>query len=73
MDAKSEIREFLTSRRAKLTPDEVGLRSYGPRRVPGLYRNRRISAPSPMAARRKNMQLSNRVVAYSPSPASSMV
>ena len=38
MDAKSEIREFLTSRRAKLTPDEVGLISYGPRRVPGLRR-----------------------------------
>jgi transcriptional regulator with XRE-family HTH domain len=38
VDAKSEIREFLTSRRAKLTPDEVGLTSYGPRRVPGLRR-----------------------------------
>ena len=38
MDAKSEIREFLTSRRANLTPDEVGLTSYGPRRVPGLRR-----------------------------------
>ena len=38
MDAKGEIREFLTSRRAKLTPDEVGLTSYGPRRVPGLRR-----------------------------------
>ncbi len=38
MDATSEIREFLTSRRAKLTPDEVGLTSFGPRRVPGLRR-----------------------------------
>ena len=38
MDAKSEIREFLTSRRAKLTPDQVDLASYGPRRVPGLRR-----------------------------------
>jgi transcriptional regulator with XRE-family HTH domain len=38
VDAKGEIREFLTSRRAKLTPDEVGLTSYGPRRVPGLRR-----------------------------------
>jgi len=38
VDAKREIREFLTSRRAKLTPDEVGLTSYGPRRVPGLRR-----------------------------------
>jgi transcriptional regulator with XRE-family HTH domain len=38
VDAKGEIREFLTSRRAKLTPDVVGLTSYGPRRVPGLRR-----------------------------------
>jgi transcriptional regulator with XRE-family HTH domain len=38
VDTKGEIREFLTSRRAKLTPDEVGLTSYGPRRVPGLRR-----------------------------------
>jgi transcriptional regulator with XRE-family HTH domain len=39
MDAKSEIREFLTSRRAKITPDQVGLPIYGEhRRVPGLRR-----------------------------------
>lgn len=38
MDAKSETREFLTSRRGRLTPEEVGLTSYGPRRVPGLRR-----------------------------------
>ena len=38
MDTRSEIREFLTSRRARLTPDQVGLASYGPRRVPGLRR-----------------------------------
>ena len=38
MDTKSEIREFLTSRRARITPDQVGLPSYGPRRVPGLRR-----------------------------------
>jgi transcriptional regulator with XRE-family HTH domain len=38
VDPKGEIREFLTSRRAKLTPDQVGLTSYGPRRVPGLRR-----------------------------------
>ena len=34
----SEIREFLTSRRARITPEQVGLTSYGPRRVPGLRR-----------------------------------
>jgi transcriptional regulator with XRE-family HTH domain len=38
VNAKSEIREFLTSRRAKLTPDQVGLPAYGSRRVPGLRR-----------------------------------
>ena len=38
MDTKQEIREFLTSRRARITPDQVGLTSYGPRRVPGLRR-----------------------------------
>jgi transcriptional regulator with XRE-family HTH domain len=38
VDAKSEIREFLTSRRARITPDQVALPTYGPRRVPGLRR-----------------------------------
>ena len=39
MDPKSEIREFLTSRRARITPDQAGLRVYGDnRRVPGLRR-----------------------------------
>ena len=39
MDARSETREFLTSRRAKLTPEQTGLRTYGgTRRVPGLRR-----------------------------------
>src|ERR1700721_198005 len=38
MDAKTEVRDFLTSRRAKITPAEVGLTSYGTRQVPGLRR-----------------------------------
>jgi transcriptional regulator with XRE-family HTH domain len=38
IDVRSEIREFLTSRRARITPDQVGLPSYGARRVPGLRR-----------------------------------
>ncbi|HET6870903.1 MAG TPA: helix-turn-helix transcriptional regulator [Solirubrobacteraceae bacterium] len=38
MDTRSEIREFLTSRRAKITPEQVGLTSYGSRRVSGLRR-----------------------------------
>ncbi|UOX93100.1 helix-turn-helix transcriptional regulator [Amycolatopsis sp. FBCC-B4732] len=40
MDAKStEVRDFLVTRRAKLTPEQAGLRHYGGnRRVPGLRR-----------------------------------
>ena len=38
MDTTSEIRDFLTSRRARIKPDEVGLQTFGPRRVPGLRR-----------------------------------
>jgi transcriptional regulator with XRE-family HTH domain len=38
VDTRSEIREFLTSRRAKIAPEQAGLTSYGPRRVPGLRR-----------------------------------
>src|SRR6201994_1142115 len=38
MDAKTEVREFLTSRRAKITPESAGLTSYGTRQVPGLRR-----------------------------------
>src|SRR3989442_8377277 len=38
VDTKKEIREFLTSRRARITPEQAGLRSYGIRRVPGLRR-----------------------------------
>jgi transcriptional regulator with XRE-family HTH domain len=38
MDARTEIREFLTSRRARLKAADVGLPDYGTRRVPGLRR-----------------------------------
>ena len=38
VDLTNEIAEFLTSRRAKVTPEQVGLPTYGPRRVPGLRR-----------------------------------
>src|SRR4030081_919263 len=38
VDVKREIREFLTSRRARITPERAGLHSYGSRRVPGLRR-----------------------------------
>jgi Helix-turn-helix domain len=39
VDTKNDVREFLTSRRAKITPDQVDLPVYGDnRRVPGLRR-----------------------------------
>src|ERR1700721_2037636 len=38
MDAKTEVRDFLTSRRVKITPAEGGLTTYGTRQVPGLRR-----------------------------------
>jgi transcriptional regulator with XRE-family HTH domain len=40
MDTRSEVRQFLTSRRGRITPEQAGLRTYGtgPRRVPGLRR-----------------------------------
>ncbi|MFH8470829.1 helix-turn-helix transcriptional regulator [Streptomyces sp. NPDC017991] len=37
-DNRTEIRDFLVSRRAKLTPEQVGLPAGGRRRVPGLRR-----------------------------------
>ena len=38
MDNRAEVREFLTSRRARITPQQAGLPDVGPRRVPGLRR-----------------------------------
>jgi transcriptional regulator with XRE-family HTH domain len=38
VDAASELSQFLTSRRAKVTPEQAGLPSWGQRRVPGLRR-----------------------------------
>lgn len=38
MDNRAEVREFLTSRRAKVTPADVGLPDLGGRRVAGLRR-----------------------------------
>jgi len=38
VETKLQIREFLTSRRARITPEQAGLPTYGSRRVPGLRR-----------------------------------
>ncbi|RVX42684.1 transcriptional regulator with XRE-family HTH domain [Nonomuraea polychroma] len=39
MDNRKEVREFLVSRRAKITPEQAGLPSGRNRRVPGLRRS----------------------------------
>ena len=38
MDPSGDVTEFLSSRRARITPEQVGLPTYGIRRVPGLRR-----------------------------------
>jgi hypothetical protein len=46
VDRRAEIRDFLISRRAKVTPEKSGLRVIGgrPRRVPGLRREEVLNA-----------------------------
>jgi transcriptional regulator with XRE-family HTH domain len=39
VDNRAEVREFLTSRRAKITPEQARLPEFGHRRVPGLRRS----------------------------------
>lgn len=39
MDTRAEVREFLMSRRARLTPQQAGVLAGGNRRVPGLRRS----------------------------------
>ncbi|GAB3959882.1 hypothetical protein GCM10027614_80340 [Micromonospora vulcania] len=38
MDNRSEVRAFLSSRRAKVSPEQAGIPAYGSRRVAGLRR-----------------------------------
>jgi MmyB-like transcription regulator ligand binding domain len=40
MDNRSEVRAFLSSRRAKLSPEQAGIPAYGSRRVAGLRREK---------------------------------
>jgi transcriptional regulator with XRE-family HTH domain len=39
MDNRAEVREFLTTRRARISPEQAGLPTTGQRRVPGLRRS----------------------------------
>jgi hypothetical protein len=38
VSSRNEICEFLTTRRARITPERAGLRAYGPGRVSGSRR-----------------------------------
>lgn len=39
VDNRAEVREFLTTRRARIAPEQAGLPTFGTRRVPGLRRS----------------------------------
>jgi transcriptional regulator with XRE-family HTH domain len=54
-----EIAEFLTSRRAKIMPDQAGLPSWGQRRVPGLRREEVASLAGVSLDYYKRLELGN--------------
>ncbi len=53
MDQRSDVGEFLRSRRAKVTPDQAGIISGGRRRVPGLRREEVATLADHLAALRE--------------------
>jgi transcriptional regulator with XRE-family HTH domain len=55
----NEIAEFLTSRRARITPDRAGLPTYGKRRVPGLRREEVASLAGMSAEYYKRLERGN--------------
>jgi transcriptional regulator with XRE-family HTH domain len=59
VDAASELSQFLTSRRAKVTPEQVGLPTSGQRRVPGVRREEVASLAGVSAEYYKRMERGN--------------
>jgi transcriptional regulator with XRE-family HTH domain len=59
VDAVTELAQFLTSRRAKVTPEQAGLPSYGRRRVPGLRREEVASLPGVSVEYYKRLERGN--------------
>ncbi len=57
--APNEITEFLTSRRAAITPEQAGLPSFGARRVPGLRREEVASLAGVSAEYYKRLERGN--------------
>jgi transcriptional regulator with XRE-family HTH domain len=59
LDHNSDIAEFLTTRRARITPEQAGLPSYGARRVPGLRREEVASLAGVSAEYYKRLERGN--------------
>jgi transcriptional regulator with XRE-family HTH domain len=59
VDAAGELSQFLTSRRARITPKQAGLPSYGPRRVAGLRREEVASLAGVSAEYYKRLERGN--------------
>jgi transcriptional regulator with XRE-family HTH domain len=59
MDSANELSQFLTSRRAKVTPEQAGLPSYGRRQVPGLRREEVASLAGVSAEYYKRLERGN--------------
>jgi hypothetical protein len=57
MDTTNDIAEFLTSRRARITPEQAGLPTYGKRRVPGLRREEVASLAGDLDLSYETMEL----------------
>src|SRR5579859_2698531 len=59
MDMANDISEFLSTRRARLTPEEVGLPDFGTRRVKGLRREEVASLAGVSADYYKRLERGN--------------
>jgi len=59
LDATNDIAEFLTSRRGRVTPEQAGLPTWGPRRVKGLRREEVASLAGVSAEYYKRLERGN--------------
>jgi transcriptional regulator with XRE-family HTH domain len=62
VDTAGDISEFLTSRRAKVTPEQAGLPSSGKRRVSGLRREEVASLAGVSVEHYKRLERGNLIV-----------
>src|ERR1700742_1116904 len=59
MDSSNDVTEFLASRRARITPEQAGLPTFGTRRVPGLRREEVASLAGVSAEYYKRLERGN--------------